>query len=299
MTTNAMLLDRHIDYLVEKNFRLLISLDGDEYAHSYRVDHSGKNSFHRVFRNIKMVRNKYPEYFDKMVSFISILHNRNSVETSYQFISDNFDKTPMINPLSNLGVRKDKIDEFRAMFQNPLQSLIHSEKCEAIEAGMFGKSPRVLEFARYLHRQSGNVFNNYNDLLVDYSDCDVLPTGTCTPFSKKLFITVNGKILPCERIDHDFSMGHVYDDRVELDCKKVAEKHNDFVFKFVEQCRHCAESRQCSVCVYQKDGIGKENEKCRSFCTQKEFDRKTASILDFLRDHPHYYEKVLNEIVLK
>ena len=30
ITTNAMLLDRYMDYLVEKDFSLLISLDGDE-----------------------------------------------------------------------------------------------------------------------------------------------------------------------------------------------------------------------------------------------------------------------------
>jgi uncharacterized protein len=36
MTTNGMLLDKYMDFLVQNDFRLLISLDGDEYAHSYR-----------------------------------------------------------------------------------------------------------------------------------------------------------------------------------------------------------------------------------------------------------------------
>ena len=44
MTTNAMLLDKHMDFLVAKDFRLLISLDGDETGQSYRVDHAGNNS---------------------------------------------------------------------------------------------------------------------------------------------------------------------------------------------------------------------------------------------------------------
>ena len=50
MTTNAMLLDRYTDYLVEKRFHLLISLDGDKYGQSYRVTHDGKNSFDRVYK---------------------------------------------------------------------------------------------------------------------------------------------------------------------------------------------------------------------------------------------------------
>lgn len=42
MTTNAILLDRYMDFLAENEFRLLISLDGDEKGQSYRVDTKGK-----------------------------------------------------------------------------------------------------------------------------------------------------------------------------------------------------------------------------------------------------------------
>lgn len=63
MTTNAMLLDKYMDFLVEKEFRLLISLDGDEKGQSYRVDAKGRNSFYKVFANIQLLRTKYPEYF--------------------------------------------------------------------------------------------------------------------------------------------------------------------------------------------------------------------------------------------
>ena len=52
MTTNAMLLDKYMDFLVEKEFRLLISLDGDKDGQVYRVDAAGRNSFDRVFANI-------------------------------------------------------------------------------------------------------------------------------------------------------------------------------------------------------------------------------------------------------
>lgn len=62
MTTNAMLLDKQMDYLAKHNFHLLISLDGDSEGQSYRVDHAGRNSFGRVFRNIKMLQEKYPPY---------------------------------------------------------------------------------------------------------------------------------------------------------------------------------------------------------------------------------------------
>ena len=37
MTTNAVLLDRYMDFLVDNNFEILISLDGDKYNDSYRI----------------------------------------------------------------------------------------------------------------------------------------------------------------------------------------------------------------------------------------------------------------------
>lgn len=58
MTTNGMLLDKYMDFLAEKKVIIMISLDGGKFAHSYRVDHSGKNSFTRVFRNIKQLQKK-------------------------------------------------------------------------------------------------------------------------------------------------------------------------------------------------------------------------------------------------
>lgn len=63
MTTNAMLLDRHMDFLVAKDFQLLISLDGDDQGQSYRVDLAGKNSFQRVYSNIQFLRERHPVLF--------------------------------------------------------------------------------------------------------------------------------------------------------------------------------------------------------------------------------------------
>jgi len=300
MTTNAMLLDKNMDYLVENDFHLLISLDGNEHAHSYRVDHAGKNSFHQVIGNIKKLRDNYPEYFRKRIAFNSVLHNRSNVESVYRFINENFGHTPQISTLSNTGIRKDKINEYIEMYQNPMQSLFSSKNCETIEAEMFIKSPRIYNLVQYIHKFSGNVFDDFNDLLGDNSSFDFLPTGTCAPFSKKMFITVDGKILPCERIDHDFFYGCVHDDHVDLDCKKVADQHNAYVFKFIKHCEHCAINQHCKQCVYQNEDIRKKNvNNCRDYCNKNEFDNGIASNLNFLREYPHYYKRILNEAAIR
>ncbi|MCL2246414.1 MAG: radical SAM peptide maturase [Lentimicrobiaceae bacterium] len=295
MTTNAVLLDQYMDYLVEKGFSLLISLDGDEIAQSYRIDHLGKNSFERVFRNVKLLQEKYPKHFEKKVGFNSVLHNRNEVESIYQFIYTKFGKIPMISPLNKTGVCVEKKDEFIKLYRNPMESFYHSSNCELIESEMFMRAPRVAGFADYILYQSGNNFQTYNDLYVN-KDNIPLSTGTCLPFAKKMFITVDGKILPCERIGQQLSLGHVYEDRVELNEEYVADSHNYYVSKYVKQCINCATNMFCVQCIYQIDDICKEDTRCPIFRSKKELEKRNDDIFKFLEKHPQYYRRVLKEV---
>ena len=90
MTTNAILLHRYMDYLVEHNFHILVSLDGNEKNDSYRVDHNGNCSFERVVRNVDLLREKYPDFFDKNVNFNSVFHNRSTIEEVYRFFKGKY-----------------------------------------------------------------------------------------------------------------------------------------------------------------------------------------------------------------
>jgi uncharacterized protein len=72
MTTNGMLLDKNMDFLVSNDFSLLISLDGDEFNNSYRVNKSGQNSYSHIIENIDKLKSMYPEYFNKRVNFNAV-----------------------------------------------------------------------------------------------------------------------------------------------------------------------------------------------------------------------------------
>ena len=118
MTSNAMLLDKYMDFLAEKEVRLLISLDGDREGQGYRVDAVGRNSFDRVFANINLLREKHPIYFKRFVNFNAVLHSKNSVEGIYNFIRNTFGKEPTISSLSTSGIRPDKISEFNKLLES-------------------------------------------------------------------------------------------------------------------------------------------------------------------------------------
>jgi len=185
MTTNAVLLHKYMDYLADNNFNLLISLDGNEKNHSYRVDHSGISSFSRVKHNVDILREKYPDYFDKNVNFNSVLHDRSSVQEVYDFIKQNYGKVPNINEINSSGIREDKKEEFYRTYKNAKQSLHQSENYEDIVKGMLYKSSDYSGLMKYLEGYSGNYYNTYLDLLLDEKKNKVYSNGHMYTISKK------------------------------------------------------------------------------------------------------------------
>ena len=299
MTTNAILLDRYMDFLAENEFRLLISLDGDEKGQSYRVDTKGKNSFDKVLANIQLLRSKYPSYFEHYVMFNSVLHNRNEVESTYRFIKDKFGKEPMISPLNNSGVRKDKLQEFYQAYQNVATSIQKANNCEALKNELFIKSPETGALVNYIYHHTGNVFNDYNDLLLGREGSSFPPSGTCIPFSKKMFITVKGRILQCEKIDHEFALGQTTNKKVELNLEQAARQHNKYTFRYMNQCKTCAAKQLCTQCVYQIDDIHDKTSKCYSYYSATQHEKQKEYYMDHLDKHPELYNRILKEVVVR
>lgn len=188
MTTNAMLLDRYMEYLVNKKFHLLISLDGNKESQSYRVTKNGANSFDTVYKNVKNLQEQYPRYFAECVNFNSVLHNRSTVEGVYSFVKTEFGKEPTISELNNSGIRGDKKAEFDLVYRNKEESLRNSENYEKLSQELFMSEPNTSNLLTYIHQYSGNVYKDYNSLFIDKSKLQYTPTGTCTPFSKKCLL---------------------------------------------------------------------------------------------------------------
>lgn len=293
MTTNALLLDKHMDFLVEKGIRLLISFDGDEVGQSYRVDAAGKNSFSRVYKNIQMLQEKYPDYFEKYVSFNSVLHNKNNSESVKTFLSTNFNKIPSTSYMDNYGVRKGMENKFKTMSQShvPLKnsnpSAVKSKRDEI-------NSGALTTMANYIFK-NGNVFNTYNDLFYIPSKKKVVSTGTCLPFAKKMFVTVNGKILPCERIDQKNYLGLLQNAELTLNLQEIATNYNKKLARQFSQCKFCAANTDCTQCVYKIE----ESSKCPSFSTMEMMQKRENDCINLLRLNPDFYNYILDNVTLR
>jgi len=299
ITTNAVLLDKYMNFMVKHNFNTLISLDGDEESQSYRVDYAGKNSFEKVMQNVKLLQKTYPDYFDKKVNFNAVLHNRSTYERTYRFIKDEFGKLPNIDALNNTGIRDDMKETFRMTYRNTYESLMQSEHYDEIEKDLFIKSNSYRTVTTFLHQYSPSVFRDYNELLYGKIKEYKIPTGTCLPFAKRMYVTVGGKILPCERIGHQFVMGQITDNNVvQLDLEKIATKHNIYLNKVYNQCKTCKIKRVCIQCVYNLEDLdGKPI--CKGYTNQNEFEQYVASQMAFLEQHPEDYYKIMEEVTVE
>lgn len=298
MTTNVLLLKKNIQYLVEKDFNLLISLDGNEENTSYRVNKAGKSSYNLILENVKYVQLNYPKYFKKKVNFNAVLHNKNSVKEIYSYFKDNFDNIPSIGELNTNGIRKEKQTEFVKTYRNSEESLMHAENYELIEKDMFLKSSNYQMITTYLHQYSGFVYKDYNELLYGKPKSDDWITGTCMPFEKKMFVTVNGKILPCERIGHQHALGKVTDQRVVLDFEEIAQKYNNYFAKLVKQCSHCHNTKACVQCIFNLDDL-QNRPVCYGFMSDKSMNQYTQQVYNFLQKNPQEYYRIMEDVIVE
>lgn len=251
MTTNAVLLNKYMDYLVDKKFNLLISIDGDEYGDSYRVTKSGKNSFKRVYENILLLKNKYPEYYDKYVDFNAVLHNRNTYESIFLFIKEHFNKGAKVSELSDTGLLPEKKEEFKKMFSSTYEEQIKffNTHKEIAEDNSFKRAEDV-QLHSLIHGFIGNKYNSFNELLKDEDKVVHMPSGTCMAFYKKLFLTVNGKIFPCEKIGQKYPLGSASEDKVDIDFDQISSIYENMYKPLLKICENCYHQDSCAQCVF-------------------------------------------------
>lgn len=297
MTTNAVLLDRYMDYLAEKEFHLLLSLDGNKYNDSYRVAKNGKPSFDIVVSNILKLKEAHPDFFEKNVSFNAVLHNRNSVKEATAFIWETFGKIPRISELSTNGIAEDKVEEFQAMFMNKFESFEQASDYEPLQQKL-SLSPSHLQLNSFLDAFSTNTFHTYLELFQRTRPRLYIPTGTCSPFNRKIFLTVNGKILPCEKIGHQAILGYVRNGHVEIDFEKIVQFYQEKYKHMIPLCTECVQAENCGQCVF----LMKEKDDklvCPMFRPKKKLIHKYfARFITMLEDQPDSYQKILQEITI-
>ena len=300
MTTNAIYLKKHIDFLAENKFDILISIDGDRYGDSYRNFPSGTPSFDIVSNNILYVKEKYPKYYLNHIRFNAVLHDRNSIEAISSYIYEKFGKYPMINELNVFGVRSELQKKFDKMFQSKVESYEKINNPKLAE-NLRHSSPKSIEYAKYLNFFNTKQFNRplscfFYSKSSRRKDVQTLPTGTCLPFSKKIFISVTGKIYPCERIGNEINFGSVNKKGVNINYSRITKIYNSLMDRYEPNCKICSRIKNCPVCIVS-DIEGYKF--CHDRYSKKYKEVFLKSLISYYEKFPNEYEIMLNGLIFK
>lgn len=297
MTTNAVLLDKYMDFLVENEFEMLISLDGNRNNDSYRMFKTGKTSFDKVVANVDRLYSKYPSYFKDKVNFNSVLHDRNSMQEADDFIYSRYGKHPMTNELNVFGIAKDKREVFLKMFHSKIGEYEKLENQDKVENLRF--SPYLPQYEKWffespLINYSMNLSAVLQHVYMDNKQkIKKLPTKTCIPFSRKVFVTTSGKLFPCERIGNEFDFGTVSNGLVTIKFSAIVEAYNRLYDKYLDLCSACMIKKFCSVCIVSDlEGY--------KFCSEKNEVRseRVRKMVSFFEENAELYHEIMNVITI-
>lgn len=296
MTTNGLLLHKHIDFLVQHNFRLLISLDGGKEGNSYRLFHNQKPAFSEIKRNIDTIKEKYTGYFKENVNFNAVLHNKNDVVSIMNYIKTTYGKIPAIAPLNDSGIREGAKEEFNEMFKiidekELSQNADYKDICKDLFLGL----PSFTTISNFLFQNTSIFKNSINDVLLDISEVEYIPTGTCSPFYKKMFITVNNKIMFCERISQQYFAGFI--DDIETGLNKLVDSYNNYIEKLELQCQRCYHNDNCSLCMYFIENLD-EKPVCKFFTPKEKYKKHLEAVFTYMENNEENILRIKNEVVI-
>lgn len=291
ITTNGLLLKKCIDYLIDKSFDVLISLDGNEYNNSYRNTTHGKNSFSSVYNTVKWLQTCYPSFFNSNVEFNAVLHNRNNLNELLDFFQKEFSKVPSIGTLNPHGVDPIKKDEFEGMYKALYDEFNSIKNKQETEEAFFLRSALTAIAKKFTVRFLDNSFNDFTELMrKEKGVYRYINNGSCIPFSRRILMTVNNKLFPCERIGHDSPLGYIQDDNIFIDSKAI--KRYSMLYNDVKHlCTQCYQYKNCPTCIYCEI---RNNASCPNFTNYSQVQKELTEYISIFETHRSFYKKMLN-----
>ncbi len=293
LTTNATFLFKYIDFLHDNNFSILVSLDGNRENDSYRTFYNHKPSFDLVMNNLQRVRDKYPKYFSK-IRYNSVLHNKNSVDEIHTFFQNHFSVLPQISELNCSNLNDELTAEFNSKFKSMLQDTRQSQNYTTLNKDFFIGLPEVRSIADLLFSNSSIVYKDYSELVNGKNKH--IPTATCSPFSRRLFLTVEGNILPCEKVSHNFVLGKVTARGVDINFKNVAQMYNNYLQSIHKrQCYNCYKNTTCNQCIFMmKESNGMFS--CYAHNNNTQQVKDLSKRLSYFETNREYFDEIINTV---
>jgi len=295
LTTNGTILSNEIaSFLIENNFKVFISLDGPREEHDRnRVFADGKGSFDVVMGNIKryneLARRLGREAFlyalatyDIKTDLIKLREFFNKVvdEIKLVFITS-------VRPFDTEYYSKFSDDELKEFLER--EKYLEEEFLEYLKKGLW-KHERDIFLDVYFGQR---VILTLLGAKVSRSVSNLLPYGKpCLP-PYRIYVTVNGNLLPCEKSPNNLTIGNVHSGIDYSAIIKIISKYQEFQSS---HCVSCPIKYSCQSClaIISPTTLRDCKSKCNIFKKMTERDIKLTAFA--IKEDPYYILHLLHNL---
>nr|WP_162990788.1 Cys-rich peptide radical SAM maturase CcpM [Maliibacterium massiliense] len=277
ITTNATLLDdERIDFLVEHEFSILISLDGNKEEHDRsRKFISGEGTFDTVIRNVKRIRERHPTYM-KNIQFNAVMNPQGNLACVLEFFAVDevlADSMVMFNDINTKDLKMPMDQEENFWLLRRYEHL----KCCLNYIGKLDKK-YTSPMAR---RAFLNVKLSYKQMLkhAKLSPC-AHHGGPCIPGVMRLFVTVDGRLFPCQVVSETSDYYCIGTLDSGLDMQRMGRLLNNGEIT-ASECMDCWKLALCNICSANISFEGESYTKAEKMLMCKQQDQE---VLGNLRD---------------
>lgn len=271
MTTNATLVTKEIaEYFAGlPNAIITVSLDGPEEMHDkYRVYQNGKGTFKDTVRGLKllveafgeragnciMINSVVPEFeIEKLEKIQNFFDSLEWLPKDTNFTSSYVDKGKKeaiyggVDSKHEREIRKISLEEDFAF--DPIGKWAGQKFVEDFvnkdETSQFGIDEVVKDLGMI-----------HNRILVDEPMDIYFFNGCCTPGARRIYVTVEGKYLVCEKMGPSPYIGDVYNG---IDTAAIKKEYVDkFRNEAKKYCKNCWAVHLCSLCYvdcFDENGV--------------------------------------------
>lgn len=247
ITTNGTLLDENkIKFLVENNFSLFISLNGNKCENDrLRIYSNGSGTYDSIMKNIALIYSKYPKYFDSNLKIISVFDNGTDLFELKDFFEKNSlvkDKLSMLSKVIDFHTNwyERYSDKENKKYKSQLKKLkedFYNNLLTNNELNIISKKLFSLPYFNVLNRSTNIELSKYKSSIQPFS-------GSCIP-GTKIAVDYRGLLHMCEKVNSMTPIGNV---EKWLDYDKISSIVNMYNKYLGTNCINCPVQRMCPVC---------------------------------------------------
>ena len=235
ISSNGLLLNEQVSQWLSDNpnVKVFITLNGP-FHDSFRKDFSGKGSLNTIMNNVQAVKEKFPDIFERQISFIANYFSFTEINEIRKFYNCYIEKPPELLNKIRLDMGNEIIQKF---FPSDIKREDIARRNLQKEFMVNPNEP----FLKLLYKARIELL----DKRKIFAPEDGMKISCCLPFSVRIFIGADGKFNVCERTGDFFTLGDLKNGFNET---VLLQAIND-VMQFVNQnCKECWAQRICLIC---------------------------------------------------